>query len=48
MDQVERNRFTGPEAYEIFYEEDSTATYTPGIYILPAGMRRRCLWTPAG
>ena len=30
MDQVERIRFTGPEAYEIFYEEDSTATYSPG------------------
>ena len=30
MDQVERIRFTGPEAYEIFYEGDSTATYSPG------------------
>ena len=48
MDQVERIRFTGPEAYEIFMKRTAQLLTAPGIYILPAGMRRRCLWTPAG
>lgn len=38
MDRVERIRFSGPEDYEVFYEKDSDATYSPGdVYFTSGG-----------